>query len=419
MKKVCLTGSFLGMLLFHSCSKHGSSVSAPKVTTLAVTNITDSSATGGGNITSNGGSAITGSGLMWDTTTKFSSPHLAENTTGANNFTLSITDLPQGTTWYVRAYAANPGDSGFGSTMTFTTDTVPSDYIVSTYAGNGATDSINGPALTASFLGPTSVVVDPAGNVFVGEGSLIVGHIRHIGTDGNVTGFAATKTAVSDIIMDHTGNLYAVDNSSLLYKITPAGVTSIFAGSGAAATTDGQGTAASFTQPVSIDIDPAGNLYITDRKNIRKVTPAGYVSTLPVTANSFFEGIAVDQSQNIYVADGSQILKIDASNNVTFIAGSKGSADGTGSAAGFADVTELRLDKNGNLIAADPSNRKVRSITLAGVVTTVAGNGQSGSTDGSGSKATFSAPVGLSIDASGNIFVADIGSNKIRMIRHK
>jgi sugar lactone lactonase YvrE len=132
--------------------------------------------------------------------------------------------------------------------------------------------------------------------------------------------------------------------------------------------------------------------------------------------------LAVDASGNIYVADvlNNTIRKITPAGVVTTIAGTagtSGSADGTGSAATFNLPQGLAVDASGNIYVADVLNNTIRKITPAGVVTTIAGTpGTSGSADGTGSAASFNSPRGLAVDASGNIYAADNGNNTIRQI---
>jgi sugar lactone lactonase YvrE len=134
-------------------------------------------------------------------------------------------------------------------------------------------------------------------------------------------------------------------------------------------------------------------------------------------------GVAVDDAGNVFVADtfNNSILKVTTDGMVTTLAGdsagSSGSADGTGVAASFNGPQGVAVDEAGNIFVADSWNNTIRQITLAGVVTTLAGTaGASGSTDGAGAAARFNYPQSIVVDGTGNIFVADTGNNAIRKI---
>jgi sugar lactone lactonase YvrE len=242
-------------------------------------------------------------------------------------------------------------------------------------------------------------------------------------------------------IVDSIGNVYVADAwSDTIRKITPSGLVSTFAGqAGVQGSADALvGTNASFNNPFGLAIDSSNNLYVADTGNyiIRKITPSGAVSTLagsagnPGSANgtgnsaqfNFPLGVAVDTNGNVYVAEGSNedIRKITPAGLVTTfagLAGSYGTADGTGSAARFNWPSSLAMDANGNLFVADNENSTIRKITPAGVVTTIAGfPGSGGAADGTGNVARFYNPNGLAVDAAGNIYVADTGNNAIRKV---
>ena len=201
---------------------------------------------------------------------------------------------------------------------------------------------------------------------------------------------------------------------------------------------DGKGVLARFQSPQGLAVDGAGNVYVADNQNctIRKITPAGTVSTLagfPGVGNSidgqgnsasflYPTGMAVDRSGNVYVADGENhtIRKITPSGEVSTFAGMpkvSGSADGQGSAAKFKNPSGLAVDSAGNIYVAEHGNHIIRKITPLGLVTTLAGlAGVSGSADGEGGIARFYYPHGLAVDGVGNVFVADPGNNTIRKI---
>mgnify|MGYP005992299741 FL=1 len=208
-------------------------------------------------------------------------------------------------------------------------------------------------------------------------------------------------------------------------KITPAGVVTTVAGS-SKGYADGTGASAQFSQPYGVAVDNSGNIYVADlqNNNIRKITPAGVVSTLAGAASynstggssngtgtaarfNFPYGLDVDNSGNVYVADGnnSQIRKITPAGVVTTFAGSThGFADGQGTAAKFASPQGVSIDASGNVFVADTNGFKIRKITPTGLVSSIAGGG-SGFADGTGTNALFSYPVGVAVSSSGVLYM--------------
>ena len=231
------------------------------------------------------------------------------------------------------------------------------------------------------------------------------------------------------IAADAAGNLYVADMLvHRILKITPAGTLSTLAGSGASGNANGTGTAASFSYPDSVAVDASGNVYVADTNNhmIRKISPSGEVTTLAgsttqgstnATGNlaSFRSpsGITTDASGNVYVADGgnNMIRKITPTGVVTTVAGNgtSGSANGPGSNASFNFPRGIAVDTAGNIFVSDSWNNMIRKIDTTGTVTTLAGTTTDGSANGTGSAASFSGPHGMTIDSSGNLFVADAG----------
>ena len=215
------------------------------------------------------------------------------------------------------------------------------------------------------------------------------------------------------------GNVYVADtDNNEIRKITPAGVVSTLAGSGQFGSSDGSGSAASFAQPLGVAVDSAGNVYVADfaygdNGNVRKITPAGVVTTLIGPGLNFPAGVAVDNAGNIYVAEwgNEDICKITPAGVVTTLAGSGGRRPHWHfSPAGIA------VDSAGNVYVADTNNNEIRKITPTGVVSTLAGSGLWGSSDGIGSAASFADPYGVAVDSAGNVYVADTNNNEIRKI---
>jgi hypothetical protein len=212
-------------------------------------------------------------------------------------------------------------------------------------------------------------------------------------------------------------------------------VTTLAGQAGVQGSTDGTGSAARFDQPDGVACDARGNIYVADTENdtIRKITPAGVVTTLAGRAGDLAGpdapsgalpnspvGVACDPLGDLYVADGPAILKISPAGVVTTLAGNEsvsGSADGTGSAARFDVPVGVACDALGNVYVSDIIDDTIRKITPDGVVTTLAGQaGVQGSTDGTGSAARFGQPDGVACDARGNIYVADTFNHDIRKI---
>ncbi len=200
---------------------------------------------------------------------------------------------------------------------------------------------------------------------------------------------------------------------------------------------DGPALSARFFNPHGIDVDSVGNVYVADRFNhtIRKITTDGQVITLagkagvkgdidgPGNVARFNEpwGLCVDQYGNVFVADtrNNKIRKITPSGNVSTFAGSGnfGSSDGVGVLASFGNPTGIDVDDQGNLYVADHLTHIIRKITPQGQVTTIAGFPYiPGDADGQGTGAQFWRPYGLTLDNEGNIIVADEWNHKIRKV---
>lgn len=249
---------------------------------------------------------------------------------------------------------------------------------------------------------------------------------------------ARFNTGAVPLAVDLGGNVYVADSlSHTLRKVTPTGEVTTIAGSpGLAGTADGTGSAARFNVPRAVVVDHDNNIILADSGNhtIRKITPTGIVTTLAGTPGSSGSangtgsaarfntprGLALDANGNVYIADTSNhtVRKMTPAGVVTTLAGtpgSAGSADGTGSAARFNTLRGLAVDGSGNVYVADLLNHTIRRITPAGVVTTVAGSAtKSGAVNGIGSTARFNNPYGLAIDTAGNLYVGDSLNHTIR-----
>ena len=201
---------------------------------------------------------------------------------------------------------------------------------------------------------------------------------------------------------------------------------------------DGSGSAVRFYNPMGAAVDAAGNVYVADSQThtIRKITSSGVVTTLAGLATEYGSadglggaarfslptGVAVDSSNNVYVADSGNhsIRKITPARVVTTIAGLAGvtgTADGVGRATRFNNPYALAVDSTSNLYVADSDNHTIRKITSAGVVSTPAGRvGFIGSADGSGTTARFNYPSGISVTSTGTVYIADEYNHTIRKL---
>ncbi len=276
------------------------------------------------------------------------------------------------------------------------------DGSVSTIAGQaGLAGSADGPALSAQFNEPWGLAFDRDSNLYVVERGNAT--VRKITPEGLVSTFVGSPglTGTSDgsanaarlnlptalFRDDASGNFFVADTgNATIRKITAAGVVTTFAGSaGLPGSTNGTGAAARFTTPLGLTGDAVGNLYVADAgtHNIRIISPAGDAGTLLGTS----------------------------------AADSYGATDATGNAARFLGPSGLAISSDGLLYVADSLNHSVRRVNGSLAVSTVAGpGGNFGSADGSATTARFNAPLGLALDTTGNLYVADTRNSTLRRI---
>jgi serine/threonine-protein kinase len=265
-------------------------------------------------------------------------------------------------------------------------DSVADIYVAD--AGNNAIRLITPAGAVTTIAGVSEGLAQPVGVAAETGGSLYVSNTggilkfapppeRTVSTLASLDGFDGAGIAI-----DSGGDVFIADSyHNQIKKVTPEGTVSVFAGSGQAGSNDGTGTSASFNSPFGVAIDSSNNIYVADYGNnkIRKITPEAVVTTLA----------------------GS---------------GQAGSADGVGNSASFNSPAGVTVDNSGNIYVADRFNHKIRKITPAGVVSTLAGSGQAGHSDGTGTSASFDNPFGLAADSSGNTYVADTYNNEIREV---
>ncbi len=362
----------------------------------------------------------------------------------------------------VNAVAAGMNGDAFRCAITNsngTATTAPAALVVDTsltvvtFAGlagvNGSTD---GSGAAARFANPSDVAVDATGNLYVADtanhlvrkvtpAGVVSTLAGHPGVSGSADGTtAATFNRPAGVAVDSSGNVYVADtNNNAIRKVTAAGTVSTLAGvAGSSGSSDGTGTAASFSGPSGIVADAAGNLFVADTLNhtIRKVTSAGAVTTIAGTAGASGlvdaagsaarfhgpQGLALDAAGDLYVADTNNnairklVTATGAVSTVAGLAGTAGSTDGANSQARFHFPSGVAVDAAGTLYVADTDNHTLRAIAPTGTVSTLAGlAGVSGSSDGVGSGATFAFPTGVAVDGSGNVYVADTNNDTIRL----
>jgi trimeric autotransporter adhesin len=325
---------------------------------------------------------------------------------------------------------------------------------VSTIAGTGAPGSSGdgGPAASATLTLPFGLAFDRAGNLFIGEYS--TGRVRRVTRDGVIATVAQhacprANCNVWGLAVDGAGNLYIADGISTIAKMTPDGAIATIAGSDSAGFSGDGGPAVSarFYAPSGIALDGGGNLYVADTQNqrIRKISPEGTVTTVAGNGFGGFTGevpptggvrlgrgrdattsqlqfpVAVlpDGSGNLYIAEQSLVRKVDAAGRLYALAGTNAPGEGgPATAAELRTPASLAMDAAGNIYFSDASANRVRRIGADGTLATVAGTGEQGY-EGDGGPATaavLNGPLGIALDAAGNLYVADNQNQCVRKI---
>ncbi len=334
-------------------------------------------------------------------------------------------------------------------------------YIISTFAGgNGPGFSGDGgPATAAQLSQPTGIAFDASGNLYIADQNNQ--RIRQVsnGTISSPAGSgtmgyagdgkaatAADLNAPLGVLVDSSGNLYIADTGNdVIRKVTTDGNISTVAGNyGAGAGYGGDGgnpTGAIFNQPSAIAMDSAGNLYICDTLNhrVRKANfSTNVTSTVAGNGNASFSGdggkaifaalssprgVAVDAAGNVYISDSdnNRIRKVTPAGIITTIAGNGTPGfSGDGGAATDAQLNRPRgiaLDAAGNLYIADYLNSRIRMVSN-GIIRTIAGTAGygNGGDGGFGTSALLNFPAGVAVDSSGKVYIADTQNNAIRVL---
>ena len=259
----------------------------------------------------------------------------------------------------------------------------------------------------------------------------------------DIAASAASLAGPWDIAVNAAGDLYVAEaDRPRIRKIDGSGVITTVAGTGewGSSGDGGPATAAQLDRPRALAMDRAGNLYVAEEfgNRIRRIDRSGVITTVAGTGLCCHtgdggpalearirdpEGVAVDASGNVYIADGRvRVRKIDASGIITTFAGSdeRGFGGDGGPAAGalLNRPIAVAADERGYLYVADYENDRIRVIDPSGTISTFAGTGQRGfgGDGGPASEATLNRPVGIAADSVGNMYVADSGNRRVRRI---
>ena len=326
--------------------------------------------------------------------------------------------------------------------------------ILTLLAGNGTTgySGDNGPATSAQLNNPQGIAVDSSGNLYIAD--TVNNCIRKV-TNGVITTVAGNGTPgfsgdtgpapsaqlylPRGVVVDSAGSLYIADSDNWRIRKVMNGVITTAAGNGTYGFSgdDGSATSAQLSHPSGVAVDSAGGLYIADSDNrrIRKVTNGVIITVAgsgvpgysgdngPATSAQLNDpqGIAVDSSGNLYIADGTYRIR-KVSNGVIITVAGNGTCcfsgdNGPATSAQLNLPVGVAVDSAGNLYIADTINSRIRKVRN-GVITTVAGNGTYGFSgdNGPATSAELAYPDGPTVDSSGNLYIADSYNNWVRKV---
>ena len=335
-----------------------------------------------------------------------------------------------------------------------------SGWRIHTVAGTGKPGfhGDNGPAVEAQLDFPVGVAVDKAANLYIADS--FNQRIRRVDSSGTITTIAGTGkpgfdgdggpaiqarlSFPSDVAVDKAANLYIADSgNNSIRRVDASGTITTIAGTGERGFFWDVGPAveAKLDLPRGVAVDKAANLYIAGELNlgIRRVDASGTMSTVGGTQERLDElvdspgyqheytrdrRVEVDRSGNLYIAniDNNYVRRVDASGTATLIAGTRrpgyGGDGGPAVEAQLNFPAGLAVDHAGNVYIADTGNHRIRRIDATGTIRTIAGTGEPGFSGDGGpaTKAQLSSPIALAVDGAGNLYVADLGNYRIRVL---
>jgi hypothetical protein len=299
------------------------------------------------------------------------------------------------------------------------------------------------------------VAVDVFGNIFIADEDN--NRVRKVDTDGIITtvagngsngysgdGGQATNASVSpvDVAVDASGNIFIAEQfNNVIRKVQTNGIISTVAGDGTEGYSgDGKAaTNASLSGPTGVAVDVFGNIFIADEGNsrIRKVGVNGIITTVAGNGSDTYSGndgpatqagvgypngVAVDASSNLFIAQSTHIRKVDAAGIITTVAGNGTSGyagdGGPATEASLSNPANLTVDSSGNILFADTYTNRIRKVDINGIISTIAGSGSPGYSGDGGpaTNASLAFPSAVAADPSGNILIADWFNNRVRKV---
>ncbi len=338
---------------------------------------------------------------------------------GATTPTLALPSLQAAQAGTYTVAVSNPLGTLISEPATVTLGAPPpTHYTVTTHAGTaGLIGRVQATGPLARFQRPLGIAATAGGTLFVTDTpNNLIREISPLGFAGTLSGIAGWGIALGP-----TGDLFVVDADVRVARITRSGAVSTYAGGTTAGATDGPALQARFRGPRGVAVDATGVVYVADSDNytIRKITPDGIVSTLAGTAGArgqvdgtgaaarftFPWGLAVDRAGNVFVADRTNVRRVSPDGVVSTLA----------PAGTFSEALGIAVDGSGAVFVADANQHTITRLGPEGGVDVVVGRTfAGGSTDGPGPAARLLSPWALAFDGAGNLYIADNGNSTIR-----